>query len=302
MATLYTRQSSNVRKTWFLVAGFLVFIILLGWGASWYFSSSMILYGAVAFALIMNLFSFWYSKNVALRVSGAKEAPEAEYPELHNITENLAITAGLPKPEIYVIEDDVPNAFATGRNPEDAAVAVTTGLLQRLERSELEGVMAHELSHIGNRDILLSTIIVVLVGFVTLLSDFFIRISIFGGSDNRGGRIGLIITVIGIVLAILSPLIATVIKLAISRKREFLADASGALLTRYPEGLANALRKIESAAQDKEMQRANHATAHLYIASPFGGSKGEQEGSFLTKLFRTHPPTSERIQALMDRQ
>jgi len=281
------------------MAGFLIVIILIGWGASWYFDSQIILFVAVGFSLLMNGVSFWFSHKIALKTAGAKEADEEQFSELHNLVENLAITAGIKKPSVYIINDPSPNAFATGRDEETAAVAVTTGLLQILDRSELEGVIAHEIAHITNRDILLSSVVVVLVGFVTLLSDFFLRWSLFGG-DSRDGRIGLIMMVAGIALAILSPIIATVIQLAISRKREFLADASGALLTRYPEGLANALKKIDSSVSDRPLERANHATAHLYFENPYGGD-GSKKG-FLTKAFMTHPPTSERINALLNMQ
>jgi heat shock protein HtpX len=299
MATLYGDQQKNRYKTYGLMAGFLVVIILLGWGASWYFDSPAILIGAVLFSLLMNAGAFWFSHKIALKTAGATEATADEYPELHNLVENLAITAGIKKPGVYVIDDSSPNAFATGRNEETAAVAVTTGLLALLDKPELEGVIAHEIAHITNRDILLSSVVVVLVGFVTLLSDFFLRWSLFGG-DSRDGRIGLIMTVAGIALAILSPIIATVIQLAISRKREFLADASGALLTRYPEGLANALRKIDSSVSARPLERANHATAHLYFENPYGGDDSKK--GFLTKAFMTHPPTKERIAALMSKQ
>ena len=228
-------------------------------------------------------------------MSGAKEAKRDEYFDLYTVTENLSITAGLPMPKVYIINDSVPNAFATGRNKEHAVVAVTTGLLQILERNELEGVIAHELSHIGNRDILLQTVVVVLVGFIAILSDMFTRSLWFGGRD-RDNKAGGWLMLVGIVLMVLSPIIATLIQLAISRKREFLADASGALLTRYPEGLAAALRKIE--AHSRPMKRASNATAHLYISNPFGGEKAKEAG-FITKMFMTHPPTGERIKALL---
>jgi len=296
MTTLYTHQSKNKYKTWALMFIFLLVIIGLGWFFSWYYGDPTILVIAVVFSVGMNIFSYWYSDTIALKTAGAKEAPEGEYPRLHDTVENLAITAGLPKPDVYVIEDASPNAFATGRNPDNAVVAVTTGLMSRLEKSELEGVIAHELAHIGNRDILLQTIVVVLVGFIALISDMFIRAQIFGfgGNRNRGGWIALV----GIALAILSPLIATLIRFAISRKREFMADASGALLTRYPDGLANALEKISN--YDKEVDRATNATAHLYFSNPFGG--GEEGTSFWHKLFMTHPPTEERIQRLRKRK
>lgn len=299
MATLYGDQKTNRYKTWGLMAGFLVVIILLGWAASWYFDSQAILFGAVAFSLIMNGVSFWFSHKIALRTAGAKEADPKQYSELHNIVENLAITAGIKKPDVYIIPDQSPNAFATGRNEETAAVAVTAGLLKILDRSELEGVIAHEIAHITNQDILLSSVVVVLVGFVTLLSDFFLRWSLFGG-QRQDNRAGLIFMLIGVGLAILSPIIATVIQLAISRKREFLADASGALLTRYPQGLANALKKIDKSVSQKPLERANHATAHLYFENPYGGDAAEK--GFLTKLFMTHPPTQERVRELMKNQ
>lgn len=299
MATLYGDEKTNRYKTWGLMAGFLVVIILIGWSASWYFNSPGILIGAVAFSLIMNGISFWFSHKIALRTAGAKEADPKQYSELHNIIENLAITAGIQKPSVYIIPDQSPNAFATGRNEETAAVAVTTGLLKILDRSELEGVIAHEIAHITNRDILLSSVVVVLVGFVTLLSDFFLRWTLFGG-QSQDNRAGLIFMLIGIGLAILSPVIATIIQLAISRKREFLADASGALLTRYPQGLASALEKIDKTVTQKPLERANHATAHLYFENPYGGDDAKK--GFLTKLFMTHPPTHQRISELMKNQ
>ncbi len=326
MASLYTHQSANVWKTWLLMSVFFVVIILLGWFLSAYYGSSDILYFAVIFSIMMNVASYWYSDKLVLALSGAKPASREEYFDFYTVTENLSITAGLPMPKLYVIHDPAPNAFATGRNKEHAVVAATTGLLGILDRSELEGVITHELSHIGNRDILLSTVVVVLVGFITLLADFFLRSSRWGGrSDSRdGNKLQGILMLAGIIFTILSPIIATLIQLAISRKREFLADASGALLTRYPEGLASALRKISQFSQP--MQRANHATAHLFIVNPFGGIDPERgrrtnpfarpnqvrsdevgrgrraNGSvgFLTKMFSTHPPVEERIRALVE--
>jgi heat shock protein HtpX len=294
MATLYTHQDSNVRKTWLLMTGFLVVVIGIGFLFSQVYQNPTILYGFIAFSLIMNIVSFWYSDKIALSTSGAHPADPTEFKELHRIVENLSITAGLPKPRVYVINDQSPNAFATGRNKEHAAVAVTTGLLQILDQSELEGVIAHELSHIGNRDILLSTVVVVLVGFISLLADFFLRSMWFRSGDSDDNRAGGILLIVGIVLSILSPIIATLIQLAISRKREYLADASGALLTRYPEGLANALQKIQ--AYSRPMKHASNATAHLYISNPFGKAKG-----FVHNLFMTHPPTEKRIEALLNK-
>lgn len=296
MATLYTHQDSNIRKTWLLMTGFLVFVIGVTWVFAQAYGNPGILYFGIIFSILMNFFSYWYSDKIVLAMSGAHRIEKKDNPELYNITENLCITAGLPMPKVYIINDQAPNAFATGRNPNHAAIAVTAGLLQRLERSELEGVVAHELSHIGNRDILLSTIIVTLVGFIAMMSDIFLRSSLFGGmrrdrdSDSRAGSI---IMLIAFVLAILSPFIGILIQLAISRKREFLADASGALLTRYPDGLVGALEKISN--YPASMARANHATAHLYIANPF---KGKDSMSLVSKLFMTHPPMEERLKAL----
>lgn len=296
MATLYTHQESNIAKTWILMAGFFAVVVLIGWAVSYYFNNPGILVFAVIFSVASNVFAYWTSDKVVIAMSGAKPASEAEYPELNNIVENLAITAGLPKPKVYVIQDPAPNAFATGRNESHAAVAVTTGLLGVMNRSELEGVLAHELSHIGNRDMLVSTVAVVLVGFVTLVSDFFLRATIFGGGDSDRNNKNPILMLVAVVFIILSPIVATLIQLAISRKREFLADASGALLTRYPEGLASALQKIGSYAAP--MRRANNATAHLYISNPFG-PKAAMSG--LAKLFMTHPPIEARVKALLGR-
>ncbi|MEI6480233.1 MAG: M48 family metalloprotease [bacterium] len=293
MATLYTQQSKNVTRTWLLMGVFLAIIVAIGYFVSYYYNNPAILYIAIIFSVVMNITSYWFSDKIALASTGAVEADEKEYIELHRIVENLAITAGLPKPRVYIINDMAPNAFATGRDKEHAAVAVTIGLLQMLDRSELEGVIAHELSHIGNRDILLSTVVVVLVGFIAMLSDMFLRASLFGRNRDREEGGNGIIMIVGIVFVILSPIVATLIQLAISRKREFLADASGALLTRYPEGLANALKKISS--YGEPMQKASNATAHLFISNPFGG----KAMNGLAKLFMTHPPTEERIKVLL---
>ncbi len=269
---------------------FSILVIALGWVISMIYEDSSLVLLAVFIAIFLNIFSYWFSDKIVLRLHKAKPASRGDYFDLWNATENLAITAGLPMPKLFVIEDSSPNAFATGRNAEHAVIAVTTGLLKILDKNELEGVIAHELSHIGNRDMLLSTIIVILAGFIALLSDFFLRSRQFG--DRRNGGNGL--AIIGIALAILAPLAATLIRLAISRKREFLADATGALLTRYPEGLASALRKI-SASSAPPMHTANDATAHLFISNPFGN-----KNSKFHKLFLTHPPIEERIRALID--
>jgi len=297
--TIYTHQSSNIRKTWIIMSAFLVFVIVVGWVFAQAMSSPAILYIAVIIALLMNFFGYWYSDKLVLAMSRAKEVQKQDAPELYRIVENLAITAGLPTPKVYVINESAPNAFATGRNAEHAVVAVTTGLLQRLNKTELEGVLAHELSHIGNKDMLVSTIAVVLVGFIALLSDFFIRWMWFGGGKGRDrggdGRIQAIFMLVGIALAILAPIIASLMRLAISRKREFLADASGALLTRHPEGLASALIKISR--DPNELKIANNATAHLFIANPF---KGKRAKGFMAKVFMTHPPIDERVAVLRE--
>lgn len=268
-------------------------VIALGWFFSYYYQNPNILYIFAIFSIGMNIVSYWFSDKIVLKLAGAKEAKREEYFDLYTTVENLAITAGLPMPKVYIINDAAPNAFATGRDKNHAVVAVTTGLLQILEKNELEGVIGHELSHIGNRDMLISTVVVVLVGFVSIISDMFLRSFLWGGhrdnDDNRGGNA---LAIVGIILAILAPLFATLIQLSISRKREFLADASGALLTRYPEGLANALRKISQYSQP--MRKQSSAIAHLYLADP----KGYKIGKRISGLFATHPPVEDRIKAL----
>lgn len=291
MASLYSHKTANKRRTWLLFSVFLVIVIGVGWYFSYAYGSPLILYIAVGFSVLMNITAYWYSDKIVLNMSKAEPAGEKEFKELHNIVENLAITAGLPKPGVYIVDENQPNAFATGRDPEHGVIAVTQGLLKKLNRSEIEGVLAHELSHIGNRDMLVSTAAVVLVGFISIVSDIFMRSFFFrafmGGDRDRGSG-GL--ALIGIIVAILAPIGAALIQLAISRKREFLADASGALLTRYPEGLASALEKIEK--DNTQMKKAaKNATAHLWLSSPFKGNK-------IKGLFRTHPPTQERIKAL----
>ncbi len=297
MATLYTHQGENVRKTWFLMCSFLVLVIAVGYIVSWYMNSSAFLYGAVIFALLMNVGSYWFSDKIVLSMTGAREATRAEFPDLWNVVENLSITAGLPMPKVFVVDDPAPNAFATGRDPEHAVVAATTGLLALLNKTELEGVMAHELSHVGNRDMLVMTVAVVLAGFLAILADFLTRTMMFGGNgddDKPKNPIFLILAIAGIILA---PVAAQLIQLAISRKREYLADASGALLTRYPEGLASALEKISG--YPHPMQRVSNATAHLFISDPYGG--GEKSfGQKISGLFQTHPPAEDRIRILRE--
>lgn len=292
MPTLYTLQESNVRKTFLLITLFLIFIIALGWLFSYVFDNSLILIAAVIFSVVTSFSSYWYSDKLILSMVKAKPIEKKDNPELYRIVENLCITAGLPLPKIYIINEKQPNAFATGRDPKHGVVAVTEGLLQKLERSEIEGVIAHELSHIKNRDTLLQTVVVVLVGIVAIASDWLLRSTIWQGYRRKKEQ-GPWIMFLALISAILAPLIATIIRLAISRKREFLADASGALLTRYPEGLARALEKI--AADDTPMRTAKTATAHLYIENPFKGSK---KVDWFTRLFMTHPPVEERIKAL----
>ncbi len=291
-SNLYTETDKNIRKTWLLVTLFLVVVIGVGWFFSYLYESPVVLYIVVFVSIAMNIVSYWYSDKIVLSLHKAKIVTREEHFELWNLTENLAITAGLPMPKLYIVEDSMPNAFATGRDKEHGVVCVTTGLLHLLNKNELEGVIAHELSHIGNRDILLSTMVVVLVGCVVLISDIFLRSSMFGHRD-RDGRLGGALFLVGVIAALLTPLVATLIQLAISRKREFLADSSGALLTRFPEGLASALRKIESS--QIPMQTANRATAHMFIANPFGAKSVKT----LNKMFMTHPPTEERIKALV---
>lgn len=302
MATLYTHKAENNFKTILLMGVFLSFVVGIGYFASLYFGDPSIIYFALFFAIIMNISSYWFSDKIALAINGAKEADSKEYLELHRIVENLSITAGLPKPRVFIINDPAPNAFATGRNKNHAAVAVTTGLLNILDRSELEGVIAHELGHIGNKDILLQSVVAVLVGLVAMASDWMIRASWHRNNDDNKGNP--IVLIIGLFLLIFAPFIASLIQLAISRKREFLADATGALMTRYPEGLANALNKISN--YHKPMIKNNKATAHMFIATPLGGDANqdgipdkEQKISWITKMFMTHPPVEERISALL---
>ncbi len=293
MATLYTHQTENTAKTWVLMSVFLAVVVAVGWAISWYLNNPGILVIAVILAIGMNIGSYWFSDKLVIAMARATPADGPQYIALNRIVENLSITAGLPKPRVYIINDPQPNAFATGRNASHAALAVTTGLLGMMDSNELQGVIAHELSHIGNRDMVVSTVAVVLVGIVTLVADIFLRTSFFGrgNNDERGNPI---MAAIAIVFIILAPILATLIQLAISRKREFLADASGALLTRYPEGLASALQKIGQ--YQLPMRGASNATAHLYISNPFGARAST---SFLTKLFSTHPPIADRIKALV---
>lgn len=296
---MYEQIANNKRKSIFLILFFVVLIFALAWafGQITEFGSYALI-PAVVIALIMTWGSYYYSDKIVLAVSRARPVEREEYPYLYNVVEGLAIAAGLPKPRCYVIDDTAPNAFASGRNPEKAVIVVTEGLLKKLNRAELEGVIAHEMSHIKNYDIRLQTLAVVMVGVVVLLSDWIMRSFLWGGKGRRrdskgGGNAGTILILVALVLAILSPLIAQLLKLAVSRKREFLADADGAMLTRYPPGLASALKKL---AADKEpLEVANKATAHLYIVNPL---KEGKRGGGMAKLFNTHPPIEERVRAL----
>jgi heat shock protein HtpX len=296
---MYEQISRNKWKSAALVVFFMAFIFLLtwffeyitGWG-----KGGLVL--AVVVSMVMAAAGYYSSDKIVLAISKARPVTKEEYPYLYNVVEGLAIAAGVPTPRCYVIDDTAPNAFATGRSPQNAVICVTTGLLTKLNRVELEGVVAHEMSHIKNYDVRLQTVVVVMAGVVALLSDWMLRSFFWGGGRRRGGRerggsggAGAILIVVGLALAILSPLIATIIQLAVSRKREFLADASGAMLTRYPPGLASALRKIS--ADTEPLEAANKATAHLYIVNPLKNIKGT-----VNKLFSTHPPIEERIAAL----
>ncbi len=291
--SLYTQVDSNNRKTWLYLFGFLILIIGLGWLISYLMQSQIILWFAVALSIGLSFFSYWFSDKIVLRIARAKLIEKKDNPELYRLVENLCITAGLPVPKVYIIQEAQPNAFATGRDPKHGVIAVTTGLLEQLDRVELEGVIAHELAHIGNKDILLSTMVVVMVGVVVIITDFFFRMAFWGGGNGRdsgSGQARIIMIAIALILAILAPLLAQMMKMAISRKREFLADATGALLTRYPDGLARALEKISRNATP--LKTANDATSHLFIVSPF---KGKESKSWIHRLFMTHPPIEERI-------
>lgn len=295
MPTLYDHIRSNKFKSVLLI--FVVLALVIGAVAIYSYAVRGDLVLPVIAAIIAipsSLIGYYSGDKIALTVNRAHLLPDEAAPDVHNLIENLAITAGIPKPKVYFIDSPALNAFATGRDPQHASVAVTRGLVERLNRSELEGVLAHELSHVKNFDIRFATLVAVFVGFIVILSDLFIRAAWFGGmhrrsSDREGGnQLGAILAVVGLVLLIVSPLIAKLIQLAVSRQREFLADASGALLTRYPEGLASALEKIS---HGPAMREAGHATAHLFIANPF---KGRQ----LATIFSTHPPVEERIRRL----
>ena len=297
MRIMFDEVRNNKAKSLLLVFLFILIIGILGAVIglvynNLYFGVSM----AVIFSIIYSLIGFYSGDSMILAMSGARPVTKKDYPYLYHTVEGLAISAGIPTPKAYVIDDSALNAFATGRNPKNASITVTTGLLKAMNRQELEGVIAHEMSHVKNYDIRFMMLTVVLVGIITLLSDFLLRSFLYGGkggkSSRKGGQLTIFLIALALVLAILSPIIGELIKLAISRKREFMADASGAVLTRYPPGLASALRKIAKD-PDPLVDKANKATAHLFIATPFRKTKG-----FVTYLFATHPPIEERIKIL----
>jgi heat shock protein HtpX len=303
---MYEHIAKNRAKTVFIIIGFVIFITMLGFALGYYVDyryginsnfSILFMISALIISIIMSFSSYYYSDRIVLGLTGARPVSREESPRIYYMVEGLCIAAGLPVPKIYMIEDGGMNAFATGRNPEHGVVVLTRGLVDNLNDEELKGVIAHELSHIKNYDILLGTIIVVLVGMITIISNIIFRSFIFGGGRRRtgrsagGGTFSIIFLLLGLALLILSPIIATIIRLAISRNREFLADSTGALISRYPAGLANALRKIS---QHSEVKTASNATAHLFIANPFA----EKAKAVFSNLFNTHPPTEERIKRL----
>jgi heat shock protein HtpX len=286
---MYSQIAANKRRSIFLLLGFILFV----GGLDYLFAR--ILHQPSAFipiliiAVIYAAISYFFSAKIALSMSGAREVSKSDAPDLYRIVENLTIAAGLPMPKVYIIDDDSPNAFATGRDPQHAVVAVTAGILRVLDKSELEGVIAHELSHVGNYDIRFMALVTALVSVVSIIADILLRLSFWGGNDEEEGGNNQLMLILGIVGAVLAPIVAAAIQFAVSRQREYLADSSGALLTRYPEGLAQALEKIS--ASDQPMARANSATAPLYIANPL-------KGRSFSGLFDTHPPIEERIRRL----
>jgi len=297
MVNVYEQVDANKRRSFVVILAFIGFIALASWLMARAFGYGP---GMVGFALIIAGFisfaGYWWGDKIILTISGARPASKKRDFIFFTVTENLCLATQMPLPKLYVIDDSAPNAFATGRDPQHAVVCATTGLLQKLNRTELEGVVAHELSHIRNYDTRLMSIVVILIGMITLLADWFLRSMRFGrGRDDEGdNRLGAIFFIVGLVLALLSPIIAQLIQLAISRRREFLADASGVMITRYPEGLARALEKISN--DQEPLEAANKATAHLFIINPLKNNKGNV--GWFANLFNTHPPVSERIKAL----
>lgn len=284
--------ASNKRNSYILSFFFIILIIVMGWAFGLIFGSSTFgIIIATIIALVMVWVSYYHSDKIVLKISRARPVDRKQEPHLYHLVDGLAIAAGIPKPKCYVIDDTALNAFATGRNPEHGIICLTTGLMKKLNRQELEGVIAHEMSHIKNYDIRFMSIVTVMVGVTALLSDMILYSFFWGGFRGGKNKATYAMLAIGLVLAILTPIIATLVKFAISRQREYLADSSGALLTRYPEGLASALEKISS--DKKPLEAANKATAHLYISNPLKNSP-----SFLNNMFSTHPPAEERIKKL----
>lgn len=298
MLNIYEQVDRNKQKSTAIIIGFIAFVFAAAYCISYVTNGSGGLLGwALIVAGVTSFASYYYSDKMILSLSNAKPASRDEYFNFYTVTENLCLAANIPFPRLYVIDDTAMNAFATGRDPNHAVVCATTGILNRLTRTELEGVIAHELSHVRNYDIRLMSLVTILVGMVTLLADWSMRVSFWGGGrkrDNDNNQLNVIIMFVGIILMMLSPLIAQLIQLTISRRREFLADASGVALTKYPEGLARALEKINV---DKEpLEAANKATAHLYISNPLKNNKSS--AGWFANLFSTHPPIEERIAAL----
>ena len=298
---MYEQIARNKRRTWLLIVGALVLLGALGFFLGWLFATGVAgLVIALVIAIALSVGSYRYGDRVVLASARAREVTPQEEPRLHNVVEGLCLAAGIPRPRVYVVPEHAPNAFATGRDPEHSSIAVTQGLLDMMNRVELEGVVAHELSHVRDRDILVGTVVATLVGTVVLISEFFLRWFWWGGiggrrgNDRGGGGLEIIFFAIGVVLLVLAPIIAQIIKFAVSRRREYLADAEGAMLTRYPPGLASALRKI--AADTTPMRAANNATAHLWLSQP-SRTPGESNHWF-ENLFSTHPPIQERIRRL----
>ncbi len=285
------------------MTGFFLLVIAIGFVLSYWYGNALFLYIAAGFSILTNIGAYWFSDKVVLSMAHAKKIESKDdYPDFWNTMENLCITAGLPMPTLYIIDDPAPNAFATGRDKNHSVVAVTTGLLPLLTKSELEGVLAHELAHIGNKDMLIQTVVVVFAGIISLVANMAFQLSSFGGNGEKKNPVLMIIGLVGIILA---PIVAMIIKLAISREREFLADATGALITRYPDGLASALQKISNFHQPMRVQ--NNTIAHLFISDPTGindetEAREEEKVSFVQKLFMTHPPVQERINALMGKR
>ena len=292
---MYDEISENKRNSWLLVIVVTLVLVALGYFAGEYWGSGYVGIGfAIVIALVSSLSAYYGGAGMILAMSRAKRIEKKDHPQLFNVVDELAIAGGLPMPAVYIIDDTAPNAFATGRGPEHASIAITTGLLDKLSRDELQGVMAHELSHVGNRDILFAMMVGIMVGSIVMVSDFFLR-SVFwsrgGRKRQQKGNAGAIMLVIALLFAILAPFFAKLLQLAVSRQREYLADASAVKLTRYPEGLASALEKI---AGDKEvLEVANRATQHLYIVNPIKPFEKRAKG-----LFSTHPPLEERVQRI----